>query len=234
MFYPLPRKIQLAANTSNWSIESTQSILLMVGLNELEKSPDWANQPLADHLELLSKRAQALEIPVIFIDASQLQQTMLQLGQRLSSNSKAQVVMAGDLSPLFKQVMQLVLSITDYVAIVNDAILAANLEHHIQWVEKISSDHIKHLNTQSLMRLWSLSAPSEYILSDKGILLAIAEQVGRHPMEIHPEIDLRNYGLDQSAVDYLVELWRANGATLSAEELMRAPTLQHIMQLLKP
>ncbi|MFV5629824.1 acyl carrier protein [Acinetobacter oleivorans] len=234
MFYPLPRKIQLAANTSNWSIESTQSILLMVGLNELEKSPDWANQPLVDHLELLSKRAQALEIPVIFIDASQLQQTMLQLGQRLSSNSKAQVVMAGDLSPLFKQVMQLVLSITDYVAIVNDAILAANLEHHIQWVEKISSDHIKHLNTQSLMRLWSLSAPSEYILSDKGILLAIAEQVGRHPMEIHPEIDLRNYGLDQSAVDYLVELWRANGATLSAEELMRAPTLQHIMQLLKP
>ncbi|MBJ9739415.1 acyl carrier protein [Acinetobacter oleivorans] len=234
MFYPLPRKIQLAANTSNWSIESTQSILLMVGLNELEKSPDWAHQPLADHLELLSKRAQALEIPVIFIDASQLQQTMLKLGQRLSSNSKAQVVMAGDLSPLFKQVMQLVLSITDYVAIVNDAILAANLEQHIQWVEKISFDHIKHLNTQTLMRLWSLSAPSEYILSDKGILLAIAEQVGRHPMEIHPEIDLRNYGLDQSAVDYLVELWRANGASLSAEELMQASTLQHIMQLLKP
>ncbi|WP_151988398.1 acyl carrier protein [Acinetobacter oleivorans] len=234
MFYPLPRKIQLAASTLNWSIESTQSILLMVGLNELEKSPDWAHQPLADHLELLSKRAQALEIPVIFIDASQLQQTMLQLGQRLSSNSKAQVVMAGDLSPLFKQVMQLVLSITDYVAIVNDAILAANLEQHIQWVEKISFDHIKHLNTQTLMRLWSLSAPSEYILSDKGILLAIAEQVGRHPMEIHPEIDLRNYGLDQSAVDYLVELWRANGASLSAEEVMQALTLQHIMQLLKP
>ncbi|EKU36928.1 MULTISPECIES: phosphopantetheine attachment domain protein [Acinetobacter] len=234
MFYPLPRKIQLAANTSNWPIESTQSILLMVGLNELEKSPDWVHQPLADHLELLSKRAQALEIPVIFIDASQLQQTMLQLGQRLSSNAKAQVVMVGDLSPLFKQVMQLVLSITDYVAIVNDAILAANLEQHIQWVEKISFDHIKHLSTQTLMRLWSLSAPSEYILSDKGILLAIAEQVGRHPMEIHPEIDLRNYGLDQSAVDYLIELWRANGASLNAEEVMQAPTLQHIMQLLKP
>jgi len=234
MFYPLPRKIQLAAHTSNWPIESTQSILLMVGLNELENTPDGAHQPLADHLELLSKRAQALEIPIIFIDASQLQQTMLQLGQRLSSNSKAQVMMAGALSPLFKQVMQLVLSITDYVAIVNDAILAANLEQHIQWVEKISFDHIKHLSTQSLMRLWPLSAPSEYILSDKGILLAIAEQVGRHPMEIHPEIDLRNYGLDQSAVNYLVELWRANGASLSVEELRRTPTLQHIMQLLKP
>lgn len=233
MFYPLPRKIQLAANTSNWPIESTQSILLMIGLNELENAPDWAHQPLADHLELLSKRAQALEIPVIFIDASQLQQTMLQLGQRLSSNSKAQVVMAGDLSPLFKQVMQLVLSITDYVAIVNDAILAANLEQHIQWVEKLSFDHIKHLNTQTLMRLWSLSAPSEYILSDKGILLAIAEQVGRHPMEVHPEIDLRNYGLNQSDVNYLVDLWRANGASLSVEEVMQAPTMQHIMQLLK-
>jgi len=234
MFYPLPRKIQLAANTSNWSIESTQSILLMVGLNEFENAPDWANQPLADHLEMLSKRAQALEIPVMMIQSSQLQQTMLQLGQQLSSNTQPQVIMAGNLSPLFKQVMQLVLSITDYVAVVNDAILASSLEQHIQWVEKISFDHIKHLNTQSLMRLWSLSAPSEYILSDKGILLAIAEQVGRHPMEIHPEIDLRNYGLDQSAVNYLVELWRANGANVSAEEVMQAPTLQHIMQLLKP
>ena len=135
---------------------------------------------------------------------------MLELGQRLSSNTKAQVMMAGDLSPLFKQVMQLVLSITDQVSVVNDAILAANLEQHIQWVEKISFDHIKHLNTQSLMRLWSC-VPASYILSDKGILLAIAEQVGRHPMEIHPEIDLRNYGLDQSAVNYLVDLWRANG-----------------------
>ncbi|MDD9322031.1 acyl carrier protein [Acinetobacter lactucae] len=234
MFYPLPRKIQLATSTSNWSIESTQSILLMVGLNELRVRPDWSVQPLANHLELLSKRAQSLEIPVIFIDTAQLQQTMLELGQRLSSNTQAQVMMAGDLSPVFKQVMQLVLSITDQVSIVNDAILASSLEKHIQWVEKISFDSIQHVNTKTLIRLWSLSAPSSYILSDKGILLAIAEQVGRHPMEIHPEIDLRNYGLDQSAVNYLVDIWRANGASLSAEELMQAPTLQHIMQLLKP
>lgn len=234
MFYPLPRKIQLATSTSNWSIESTQSILLLVGLNELRVRPDWSVQPLANHLELLSKRAQSLEIPVIFIDTAQLQQTMLELGQRLSSNTKAQVMMAGDLSPVFKQVMQLVLSITYQVSIVNDAILASSLEQHIQWVEKISFDSIQHVNTKTLIRLWSLSAPSSYILSDKGILLAIAEQVGRHPMEIHPEIDLRNYGLDQSAVNYLVDLWRANGASLSAEELMQAPTLQHIMQLLKP
>lgn len=233
MFYPLPRKIQLATSTSNWSIESTQSILLLVGLNELRVRPDWSEQPLAHHLELLSKRAQSLEIPVIFIETSQLQKTMLELGQRLSSNTQAQVMMAGDLSPLFKQVMQLVLSITDQVSVVNDAILASSLEQHIQWVEKISFDSIQHVNTQTLIRLWSLSAPSSYILSDKGILLAIAEQVGRHPMEIHPEIDLRNYGLDQPAVNYLVDLWRANGARLSAEELMQAPTLQHIMQLLK-
>ncbi|MCU4529751.1 acyl carrier protein [Acinetobacter sp. P1(2023)] len=233
MFYPLPRKIQLATSTSNWSIESTQSILLLVGFNELRVRPDWSEQPLAHHLELLSKRAQSLEIPVIFIETVQLQQTMLELGQRLSSNTQAQVMMAGDLSPLFKQVMQLVLSITDQVSVVNDAILASSLEQHIQWVEKISFDSIQHVNTQTLIRLWSLSAPSSYILSDKGILLAIAEQVGRHPMEIHPEIDLRNYGLDQPAVNYLVDLWRANGASLSAEELMQAPTLQHIMQLLK-
>ncbi|MEQ1342612.1 phosphopantetheine-binding protein [Acinetobacter seifertii] len=233
MFYPLPRKIQLAPSTSNWSIESTHSILLMVGLNELENAPDWMNQPLADHLELLSKRAQALEIPVMMIQSYQLQQVMLQLGQQLSSNTQAQVIIAGNLSPLFKQVMQLVLSITDYVAVVNDAILAGSLEQHIQWIEKISFDSIQHINTQALMRLWSLSAPSSQVLSDKGILLAVAEQVGRHPMEIHPEIDLRNYGLDAVGVNYLVELWRANGASLSAEELMQTPTLQHIMQLLK-
>jgi aryl carrier-like protein/isochorismate hydrolase len=233
MFYPLPRKIQLAASTSNWPIESTHSILLMVGLNELENTPDWMNQPLADHLEMLSKRAQALEIPVMMIQSSQLQQTMLQLGQQLSSNPQAQVIIAGNLTPLFKQVMQLVLSITDYVAVVNDAILASSLEQHIQRIEKISFDSIQHINTQTLMRLWSLSAPSSQVLSDKGILLAVAEQVGRHPMEIHPEIDLRNYGLDTAGVNYLVELWRANGASLSAEELMQTPTLQHIMQLLK-
>lgn len=233
MFYPLPRKIQLAPSTSNWSIESTHSILLIVGLNELENDADWINQPLADHLEMLSKRAQALEIPVMMIQSSQLQQVMLQLGQQLSSNTQAQVIIAGNLSPLFKQVMQLVLSITDYVAVVNDAILAGSLEQHIQWIEKISFDSIQHLNTQALMRLWSLSAPSSQVLSDKGILLAVAEQVGRHPMEIHPEIDLRNYGLDAVGVNYLVELWRANGASLSAEELMQTPTLQHIMQLLK-
>lgn len=233
MFYPLPRKIQLAASTLNWPIESTHSILLIVGLNELENAPDWMNQPLADHLELLSKRAQALEIPVMMIQSSQLQQVMLQLGQQLSSNTQAQVIIAGNLSPLFKQVMQLVLSITDYVAVVNDAILAGSLEQHIQWIEKISFDSIQHINTQALMRLWSLSAPSSQVLSDKGILLAVAEQVGRHPMEIHPEIDLRNYGLDAVGVNYLVELWRANGASLSAEELMQTPTLQHIMQLLK-
>ncbi|MHC3135197.1 acyl carrier protein [Acinetobacter nosocomialis] len=233
MFYPLPRKIQLAASTSNWPIESTHGILLMVGLNELENAPDWMNQPLADHLEMLSKRAQALEIPVIMIQSSQLQQAMLQLGQHLSSNTQAQVIMAGNLSSLFKQVMQLVLSITDYVAVVNDAILASSLEQHIQWIEKISFDSIQHINTQALMRLWSLSAPSSQVLSEKGILLAVAEQVGRHPMEIHPEIDLRNYGLDTAGVNYLLELWCANGASLSAEELMQTPTLQHIMQLLK-
>ncbi|MFI7964521.1 acyl carrier protein, partial [Acinetobacter baumannii] len=48
MFYPLPRKIQLAASTSNWSIESAQSILLMVGLNELKLRADWSEQPLAN------------------------------------------------------------------------------------------------------------------------------------------------------------------------------------------
>ncbi len=101
MFYPLPRKIQLAASTSNWPIESTQSILLLVGLDDLENISDWAHQPLADYLEMLSKRAQALEIPVMMIQSSQLQQAMLQLGQHLSSNTQAQVIMAGDLLPPF-------------------------------------------------------------------------------------------------------------------------------------
>ncbi len=83
--------------------------------------------------------------------------------------------------------MQLVLSITDYVAVVNDAILASSLEQHIQWIEKISFDHIQHINTQTLMRLWSLSAPSLQVLSDKGILLAVAEQIGRYQWKFIPK-----------------------------------------------
>ena len=37
------------------------------------------------------------------------------------------------------------------------------------------------------MRLWSLSAPSLQVLSDKGILLAVAEQIARHQWKFIPK-----------------------------------------------
>lgn len=37
------------------------------------------------------------------------------------------------------------------------------------------------------------------ILSDRGILLAVAEQLDLAPLDINPAVDLRDYGLDSVA-----------------------------------
>ena len=105
---------------------------------------------------------------------------------------------------MLKQILPHLMSVTDQIGVVDDAILLANQEQHIQWVENISSQGVHHLNTYSLTRLWDLSAPSDYVLSTKGIMLAVAEQLDIDALEIDPYVDLRNYGLDSVAVVSLV------------------------------
>ncbi|MEG1092293.1 MAG: phosphopantetheine-binding protein, partial [Acinetobacter sp.] len=99
---------------------------------------------------------------------------------------------------------------------------------HIQWIENISAQGIHHLNTYSLTRLWDLSAPSEYVLSTKGIMLAVAEQLDMDALEIDPYVDLKNYGLDSVAMVSLVGKWRAHGANIRYEDVLKHPSLHEL------
>lgn len=230
MLYALPKKIQLTPSQAKWSIQSPRSVLILLNLNALEQLSGWAESDLAVHLQRLLKKAQALEIPVLSINSDQPEKGLMALGQYLAADS--QLVLAGQMDGLFNQVLRHVHSVTEQVCVVDDAVLASSVEQHIQWIDSMSQQQIHHINTYSLTRLWSLSAPAEQILSKKGILLAVAEQVDLHPMEIDLATDLREYGLDSVAMVTLIGLWRANGANISYEDFLQHPTLQALLQQL--
>ena len=230
MLYALPKKIQLTPSQAKWSIQSPRSVLILLNLNALEQLSGWAESDLAVHLQRLLKKAQALEIPVLSINSDQPEKGLMALGQYLAADS--QLVLAGQMDGLFNQVLRHVHSVTEQVCVVNDAVLASSAEQHIQWIDSMSQQQIHHMNTYSLTRLWSLSAPAEQILSEKGILLAVAEQLDLHPMEIDLATDLREYGLDSVAMVTLIGLWRANGANISYEDFLQRPNLQALLQQL--
>lgn len=230
MLYALPKKIQLTPSQAKWSIQSPRSVLILLNLNALEQLSGWAESDLAVHLQRLLKKAQALEIPVLSINSDQPEKGLMALGQYLAADS--QLVLAGQMDGLFNQVLRHVHSVTEQVCVVDDAVLASSVEQHIQWIDLMSQQQIHHMNTYSLTRLWSLSAPAEQILSEKGILLAVAEQLDLHPMEIDLATDLREYGLDSVAMVTLIGLWRANGANISYEDFLQRPTLQALLQQL--
>lgn len=230
MLYALPKKIQLTPSQAKWSIQSSRSVLILLNLNALEQLSGWAESDLAVHLQRLLKKAQALEIPVLSINSDQPEKGLMALGQYLAADS--QLVLAGQMDGLFNQVLRHVHSVTEQVCVVDDAVLASSVEQHIQWIDSMSQQQIHHMNTYSLTRLWSLSAPAEQILSEKGILLAVAEQLDLHPMEIDLATDLREYGLDSVAMVTLIGLWRANGANISYEDFLQHPTLQALLQQL--
>ena len=157
-------------------------------------------------------------------------QGMQQLGEYASTHP--QLIFAGQITPMLKQILPHLHSVTEQLCVVDDAILLANQEQHIQWIENISQLGLHHLTSYSLNRLWSLSAPSAYILSSKGILLAIAEQLDMDALDIDPHEDLRHYGLDSVSMVSLVGLWRANGANIRYEDLQSKPTLHGLLQIL--
>jgi Aryl carrier domain len=88
------------------------------------------------------------------------------------------------------------------------------------------------MSSYNLMRLWNLSAPTEFVLSAKGILLAIAEQLDMDALEIDPLIDLRSYGLDSIAMVSLIGLWRANGANIRYEDFLDDASLKALLEKL--
>ncbi|MDM1303494.1 acyl carrier protein [Acinetobacter indicus] len=230
MLYLMPKKIQLVPSQAKWQLASNESVLVLVGLQNLRMMVGIQDSDLMTHLIQISNKAKALDIPIVDLYGDDLMQGMQQLGEYASMHP--QLIFAGQVTPMLKQILPHLYSVTEQLCVVDDAILLANQEQHIQWIENISQQGLHHLTSYSLNRLWSLSAPLAYILSSKGILLAIAEQLDMDALDIDPHEDLRHYGLDSVSMVSLVGLWRANGANIRYEDLQSKPTLHGLLQIL--
>ena len=227
MLYPMPKKIQLAPSQAKWQLSSTQSVLVLVGLQNIRMMSGIESSDLMANLIQTSNKAKALDIPVVDLYGDDLIQGMQQLGAYASTHS--QLIFAGQVTPMLKQILPHLQSVTEQICIIDDAMLMSSQEQHIQWIENISAQGLHHMNSYSLTRLWNLSAPSEYVLSSKGIMLAVAEQLDMDALDIDPYVDLRQYGLDSVAVVSLVGIWRANGANIRYEDVMQYPSLHALV-----
>lgn len=230
MLYLMPKKIQLVPSQAKWQLASNESVLVLVGLQNLRMMVGIQDSDLMTHLIQISNKARALDIPIVDLYGDDVLQGMQQLGEYASTHP--QLIFAGQITPMLKQILPHLYSVTEQLCVVDDAILLANQEQHIQWIENISQQGLHHLTSYSLNRLWSLSAPLTYILSRKGILLAIAEQLDMDALDIDPHEDLRHYGLDSVSMVSLVGLWRANGANIRYEDMQSKPTLHGLLQIL--
>jgi aryl carrier-like protein len=227
MLYPMPKKIQLAPSQAKWQLSSTQSVLVLVGFQNLRMQADIQDGDLMTHLVQISNKAKALDIPIADLYGDDLIQGMQQLGEYASTHP--QLIFAGQVTAMLKQILPHLQSVTEQICIVDDAILLSNQEHHIQWIENISAQGVHHMNSYSLTRLWDLSALSNYVLSIKGIMLAVAEQLNMDALEIDPYVDLRQYGLDSVAIVTLVGVWRAHGANVRYEDVLAHASLHDLV-----
>lgn len=227
----MPKKIQLAPSQAKWQLSSTQSVLVLVGLQNLRMQTGIKDTDLMTNLIQISNKAKALEIPIVDLYGDDLIQGMQQLGEYASTHP--QLIFAGQITPMLKQILPHLQSVTEQICVVDDAIHMHNQEQHIQWIDSISAQGVHHMNSYSVMRLWSLSAPKELILSARGILLAVAEQLDIEPLEIDPLQDLRSYGLDSVAIVSLIGLWRANGANITYEDFLQHASLAKLLLFLQ-
>lgn len=231
MLYPIPKKIELSPSYAKWQLSSSKSVLVLVGLQNLRMLQGIQDSTLMQTLIQISHKAKALDIPIVDLYGDDLIQGMQQLGEYASTHP--QLIFAGQISPMLKQILPHLQSVTEQICVVDDAILLNNQEQHIQWIENISNQGLHHMSGYNLSRLWSLSAPSSYILSAKGIMLAIAEQLDMEALEIDPNLDLRSYGLDSVAVVSLVGIWRAHGADIRYEDVLEHSNLSALIHFLR-
>ncbi len=227
MPYPMPKKIQLAPSQAKWQLSTTDSVLILVGLQNLRMIAGIQDSDLMTHLIQISNKAKALDIPIVDLYGDDLMQGMQQLGEYASLHP--QMIFAGQITPTLKQILPYLQSVTEQICVVDDAILLSNQDQHIQWIDNISAQGVHHMNSYSLTRLWDLSAPSHYVLSTKGIMLAVAEQLNLDVLEIDPEVDLKQYGLDSVAMVTLVGIWRAHGANIRYEDLLEYNSLHSLV-----
>jgi aryl carrier-like protein len=226
MLYPMPKKIQFSPSQAKWQLASAQSVLVLVGLQNLRMMQGIQDSQLMQNLIQISNKAKALDIPIVDLYGDDLIQGMQQLGEYASTHP--QLIFAGQVTPMLKQILPHLQSVTEQICVIDDAILLSSQEQHMQWIDHISAQSVHHLNTYSLTRLWDLSAPSDYILSSKGIMLAIAEQLDMDVLEMDPYVDLKQYGLDSVAVVSLVGIWRAHGANIRYEDVQQHSSLHEL------
>lgn len=222
----MPKKIQFAPSQAKWQLSSTESVLVLVGLQNLRMIAGIQDSDLMTHLVQISNKAKALDIPIVNLYGDDLMQGMQQLGEYASTHP--QLIFAGQVSPMLKLILPHLQSVTEQICVVDDAILLSNQDQHIQWIENISAQGLHHMNSYSLTRLWDLSAPSEYVLSTKGIMLAVSEQLNMDALEIDPYVDLKQYGLDSVSIVTLVGVWRAHGANVRYEDVSEHASLHEL------
>ena len=230
MLYPMPKKIQLSPSQAKWRLASEKCVFILVGLQNLRMQAGIQDTDLMANLIQISNKAKALDIPIVDLYDDDLMQGMQQLGEYASSNP--QMIFAGQVSPMFKQILPHLQSVTEHICVVDDAILLPNQDQHIQWIDNISAQGLHHMNSYSLTRLWDLSAPSNYVLSTKGIMLAVAEQLNMDALEIDPYVDLKQYGLDSVAIVTLVGVWRAHGADVGYEDVVEHASLHELVSFI--
>ncbi|MCO8046291.1 phosphopantetheine-binding protein [Acinetobacter bohemicus] len=226
MLYPMPKKIQFTPSPAKWQLAANESVLVLVGLHNLRMQTGIQDTELMKNLIQISNKAKALDIPIVDLYGDDLMQGMQQLGEYASTHP--QLIFAGQVTPMLKQILPHLQSVTEHICVVDDAVFLVNQEQHIQWIENISQQGLHHMSSYSLTRLWSLSAPSNYVLSIKGIMLAVAEQLDMDALEIDPYIDLKQYGLDSVAMVSLVGVWRAHGAELRYEDMLEHASLHEL------
>ena len=231
MLYSLPKKVEMDLSQAKWRLESSQCVLVMVGLQSLRQMHDFEGSVLSEHLIALSKKAKALDILVLDLNPEQLMNAMLSLGDYVSQNK--QIIIAGQITPTIKSIIQHISSISQQICMIDDALCLESKSQHIHWINSTVAMGLHHINTQTALRLWALSAPTEFILSEKGILLAVAEQLDMDALEIDPYCDLRRYGLDSVGIVSLTGLWRANGAHIRYEDFEQGINLVDLIQRLK-
>src|SRR5690606_11367629 len=230
MLYSMPKKIQLTLSQAKWQLAAANSVLVLIGLQNLRMQAGIQETDLMKNLIQISNKAKALDIPIVDLYGDDLMQGMQQLGEYASTHP--QLIFAGQVSPMFKQILPHLQSVTEQICVVDDAILLPNQDQHIQWIDNISAQGLHHMNSYSLTRLWDLSATSNYVLSTKGIMLAVAEQLNMDALEIDPYVDLKQYGLDSVAIVSLVGVLRAHGANITYEDVLKHNSLHELVSFI--
>ena len=97
MLYSLPKKVEMDLSQAKWRLESTESVLVVVGLQQLRQIAGFEGSELSEHLISLSKKAKALDIPILDLNPEQLMNAMVSLGDYVSQ--RKQIIFAGQITP---------------------------------------------------------------------------------------------------------------------------------------